>query len=51
MFEKIFGNFGIMAVGIIAFVVLIAGLLFTTLGEEAEKFDTEIKTGVTNLPN
>ena len=49
MFEKIFGNFGMLAVGIIAFVVLIIGGLYVTLGNETTKFDTEIQQGATKV--
>jgi len=50
MFDKIFSNFGILAVGVIAFIGLIIGGLYVTLGNETTDFDTQIQQGVDNLP-
>lgn len=50
MFEKIFGNFGLLAVGIIAFVGLIIGGLYVTMQTETNEYDTKIETGTTSLP-
>ena len=50
MFDKIFGNFGVMAVGIIAFVVLIVGGLYVTMQGETTKYDNQIKIGTEKLP-
>jgi hypothetical protein len=51
MFDKIFGNFAMLAIGIIAFVVLIVGGLYVTIGDQTTTYDTKIQTGTTSLPN
>jgi hypothetical protein len=50
MFDKIFGQFGMLAIGVIAFVVLIIGGLYVTIGNETTDYDNQIETGTTSLP-
>ncbi len=50
MFDKIFGSFGMLAIGIVCFIVLIVGGLYVTMGTETTEFNTDIQQGTTSIP-